>query len=89
MVLKFAKLHDGFDFDDQIQLRSYFDVISNLDFMRYDLRRAPLLPSTINGMVKAYNDTPNNFGVPSDETINEVIRLVIEQISIDDHNEMI
>jgi hypothetical protein len=40
-------------------------------------------------MLKAYNDTPNNFGVPSEETINEVIRLVIEQIAIDDHNEMI
>jgi len=39
-------------------------------------------------MIKAYNETPENFGVPSDSTINEVIKLVIEQISHDDHYEM-
>jgi len=89
VVLKFAKLHDGFDFDDVNQIKSYFDVVSKLDFMRYDLRRAPLLPQTIKGMIQAYNETPENFGVPSDATINEVIRLVVEQISNDDCNEMI
>jgi hypothetical protein len=29
-------------------------------------------------MIDAYNSTPENFGVPSDEVIKEVIRLVDE-----------
>ncbi len=44
VVLKFAKLHDGFDFDDKDQVSSYFDDVLVLDFMRYNLRREPLLP---------------------------------------------
>jgi len=34
-------------------------------------------------MIRAYNGTPENFGVPSDETINETIRLVEQQMEID------
>ena len=34
-------------------------------------------------MINAYNATPENFGVPSDEVINEVIRLVDQQMEID------
>lgn len=34
VVLKFAKLHDGFDFDDQLQMASFFDDVLNIDFMR-------------------------------------------------------
>ena len=34
-------------------------------------------------MIDAYNATPENFGVPSDEVINEVIRLVDQQMEID------
>ena len=76
VVLKFAKLHDHFDFDDEHQVRSYFDDILFLDFMKYSSRCQPLLPETLDGMIRAYNETPEDFGVPSDETINEVIRLV-------------
>ena len=47
VVLKFAKLHDGFDFDDRLQMGSYFDDVLNLDFMRYNLRKAPLLSGTL------------------------------------------
>ena len=47
VVLKFAKLHDGFDFDDHLQMGSYFDDVLNLDFMRYNLRKAPLLSETL------------------------------------------
>ena len=39
VVLKFAKLHDDFDFDDQHQMQSYFDDILCLDFMKYSERR--------------------------------------------------
>jgi hypothetical protein len=34
------------------------------------------LPETLSGMIKAYNETPENFGSPSDKTVNEMIRLV-------------
>ena len=78
IVLKFAKLHDGFDFDDHKQIKYYFDDVLTLDFMKYHERAQPLMNETIEGMIKGYNETPENFGVPSDETINQVIRLVDE-----------
>ena len=43
--------------------------------MKYSSRKQPLLPETITGMIEGYNATPENFGVPSDEIINRVIRL--------------
>ena len=55
VVLKFAKLHDGVDFDDLDQIHSYFDDVLTLDFMKYDSRPEPLLPQTIEGMISAYN----------------------------------
>ena len=76
VVLKFAKLHDGADFHNEQQIRSYFDDILVLDFMKYSSRPQPLLPETIQGMVNAYNATPEDFGVPADEVINSVIELV-------------
>lgn len=83
MVLKFAKLHDDFDFHDDEQIKSYFDDILFLDFMKYASRRQPLLPATITGMIDSYNATPENFGVPSDEVINNVISLVDHQMEVD------
>jgi hypothetical protein len=47
VVLKFAKLHDGVDFEDEDQMHSYFDDILVLDFMKYSSRPHPLLPETI------------------------------------------
>lgn len=88
VVLKFAKLHDHFDFDDEEQVRSYFDDILFLDFMKYGSRCQPLLQATIDGMIRGYNETPENFGVPSDEVIDEVIRLVDEQMEIDSRVEI-
>ena len=38
VVLKFAKLHDGFNFDEHAQTLSYFHDFKMLDFLRYDLR---------------------------------------------------
>ena len=38
-------------------------------------------------MIKAYNETPENFGVPSDEILNSVISLVDRQMTIDATNE--
>ena len=83
VVLKFAKLHDNFDFDDQHQVSSYFDDVLCLDFMKYSYRKQPLLPETISGMIDAYNSTPENFGVPSDEIIHMVIELVDKQMERD------
>lgn len=82
-MLKFAKLHDDFDFHNDEQMQSYFDDILFLDFMKYASRRQPLLPETINGLIEAYNATPENFGVPSDEIINRVIDLVDRQMELD------
>ena len=83
VVLKFAKLHDDFDFHDEDQIRSYFDEVLFLDFMKYASRKEPLRPTTIRGLIDAYNATPENFGVPSEEVINSVISLVDEQMEID------
>ena len=83
VVLKFAKLHDDFDFDDEEQVSSYFDDVLCLDFMKYAERRQPLLPETISGLIDAYNATPENFGVPSDQVIQSVIDLVDRQMERD------
>lgn len=83
VILKFAKLHDGFDYDDHNQIKSYFDDLKVLDFMRYSQRPKPLEPETIAGLIRGYNETPDNFGVPSDETINDVIAICDRQISLD------
>lgn len=83
VLLKFAKLHDDFDFHDEAQVRSYFDEILFLDFMKYSSRAQPLLPETITGVIDAYNATPENFGVPADHVINKMIGLMEKQIEID------
>lgn len=83
VVLKFAKLHDGFNFEDNNQVCSYFDDIKVLDFLRYDLRPRGLEERTIQGMIHGYNMTPDNFGVPSDEVLEKVIELVDWQMSLD------
>ena len=83
VVLKFAKLHDGFDFEDHQQILAYFDEFRTLDFMRYDLRPRPLEESTIEAMIHGYNRTPDNFGVPTDEVIDHVIHHIDRQMDID------
>lgn len=35
VILKFAKLHDGFDFEDMKQIHSYFENVLILDFLKY------------------------------------------------------
>jgi len=57
--------------------------------MKYSSRPQPLLPETIQGMVNAYNATPEDFGVPLDEVINSVIELVDRQMEIDFTNDKI
>ena len=57
--------------------------------MKYSSRPQPLLTETLQGMINAYNATPENFGVPSDEVINSVIELVDRQMEIDFANDKI
>lgn len=83
MILKFARLHDGFDFEDMNQVHQYFDHALNLDFMRYDQRAQPLLPETLEGMIESYNRTPKNFESPSDEVVEKMIKLVDHQMAVD------
>lgn len=89
VILKFAKLHDGFDFEDMNQIHSYFDHVLVLDFLNYKSRPQPLLDETLEGMIKAYNETPENFGSPSESTVNEMIRLVEQQMAQDEKNDLI
>ena len=76
VVLKFAKLHDGFDFSNEKQIQNYFDDILVLDFTKYSTRSKPILKQTIDGLIASYNGTPENFGVPSADVINNTIKLV-------------
>ena len=46
-----------------------------------------MLNETLQGMIAAYNATPENFGVPSDESIRNVIELVDRQMEIDFAND--
>lgn len=34
-------------------------------------------------MIRGYNETPENFGIPSDETLKEVIQLIDDQMAKD------
>ena len=61
MVLKFVKLHDGFDFSDRDQILSYFDHFITMDFTKYAKRQEPLMAQTIQTIVDAYNATPPDF----------------------------
>lgn len=76
VVLKFAKLHDGVDFEDLDQMHSFFSDVLVMDFMKYSQRPKPLEHATIHGMIEAYNATPGNFQNPPDSIIENVIRLV-------------
>lgn len=89
VILKFAKLHDGFDFEDMDQIHSYFENVLILDFLKYHSRPQPLLQETLDGMIKAYNETPENFESPAESTVNEMIRLVEEQMALDEKNDLI
>ena len=57
--------------------------------MKYSSRPAPLLNETLQGMIAAYNATPENFGVPSDDVIQNVIELVDRQMEVDFENDKI
>jgi len=53
VILKFTKLHDGFDFDEMPL--HYFDHALIMDFLVYGNRAQPLLDETLNGMINSYN----------------------------------
>jgi hypothetical protein len=82
VILKFAKLYDGVDFNNEAQLLSYFDHFIKLEFMQFS-KRKPLLNETIECLIQAYNLTPPNFVPPSDEVIQYVIDCVDRQIALD------
>lgn len=80
--MKFAKLYDGFDFNDEKQISQYFDHFIKLEFMRFSERK-PILEETFNTLVEAYNNTPPNFVSPPDHIIEKVVRQVDRQIEVD------
>lgn len=83
VVLKFVKLHDGFNFSDREQVKSYFDHYIDMDFMKYADRDEPLMQETIDTIVDAYNMTPDNFENPPDATIDRVVTAVVRQMKND------
>jgi len=83
VILKFAKLYDGFDLSNDEILRSYFDDFVRLDFLQF-ADRPNLHPDTIATLIEGYNQTPPNFQCPSDEVIENTIRAVERQIAIDE-----
>jgi len=83
VVLKFVKLHDGFNFSDREQISSYFDHYIDMDFMKYSDRPLPLMDDTIDALVDAYNLTPPNFENPPDATIEKVVAAVCKQMKED------
>jgi len=82
IILKFAKLYDGFDLNNDDTLRSYFDDFVRLDFLQF-ADRPNLHPETIETLIEGYNMTPPNFQCPSDEVIEKVIKAVERQIELD------
>ena len=60
-MLKFVKLHDGFNFADRDQVLSYFDHSIEMDFTKYSSRKESLMDQTIQTIVDAYNATPEDF----------------------------
>jgi hypothetical protein len=72
VILKFAKLYDGFDLSNDEILRSYFDDFMRLDFLQFS-DRPNLHPETIKTLTMGYNSTPPNFQCPSDEVIETCI----------------
>jgi low affinity Fe/Cu permease len=47
------------------------------------------MKETLDGMIRAYNETPENFESPTQSTVDEMIRLVEEQMAQDENNELI
>lgn len=75
VILKFTKLYDGVDLNDDVFLHKYFDQVVRLDFLHLD-QRPNLLDSTVQTMIECYNETPENFQNPSDETIAKCVKAI-------------
>lgn len=82
VLLKFTKLYDGVDFNNDAQLRQWFDDFVRLDFLQFS-QRSNLETETIKILIESYNKTPPNFQCPSDEVISKCIEVVDRQISLD------
>ena len=54
VLLKFAKLYDGIDFNSDADLRKYFDDFVRLDFLQFG-ERPDLLEETIEALTYGYN----------------------------------
>ena len=54
VILKFAKLYDGIDFNDEQQISKYFDHFIKLEFMRFS-ERQPILEETFKIIAEGYN----------------------------------
>ena len=60
VILKFAKLYDGADFNNDDMLKIYFDDFIRLDFMQFG-SRSKLDKGVVNTITQCFNETPDNF----------------------------
>lgn len=79
VILKFARLYDGCDFNDEILLRKHFDDFLMLDFLEFNTR-PDLEATTLKTITNCFNETPPNFQVPTDDVIQSCIEAVDAQI---------
>lgn len=80
VVLKFVKLHDGVDFQDQAQLQKLFSAIISVDFVG---NRKELMQETYMCLAEAYRQTPGGFGVPSSHVLKSVVEAIDVQMDAD------
>lgn len=77
VLLKFTKLYDNVDLEDRQALRSHFDKVIHLDFMKFgEDEFGGLSKDTFMTIVEGINQTPENFRAPSDEVINKVLKAI-------------
>ena len=61
VLLKFAKLYDYVDFEDERKLKQNFSNVLKLDFLQFKNNEKPITDETHETIVDGYNQTPEKF----------------------------
>ena len=69
VLLKFTRLYDNINFQDEKALSQYFDKTAHVDFISYSGKNGGITDETFNTLVQGVNKTPTKFIAPSDEVI--------------------
>ena len=65
VILKFAKLHEGVNFEDEDYIHQFFDHHIQIEFMKFK-NITHIDNETFQAIVDGYNQTPDDFAPPSD-----------------------